>query len=313
MYLIISSYIADLIFGDPEWLPHPVRGMGYLINTFDNRLNNRNDDVWIKRVKGMIMTFFVIGISGCLAYLFIKSIRGLSPFFGHIVCIYLGYITLSVRDLFVKAKTIFKKLEANSLVEARFELSKIVGRDTQNLSEEKIIKAVIESIAESTNDGIIAPLFYLILGGPVSAVVYKAINTLDSMVGYKNERYIHFGWFPAKLDDAVNFLPARITGLLISMSSLILRKNFKDSFKTMFKDGRNHPSPNSGISEASMAGALGIKLGGPSTYQGKLSEKPYLGEDKLPTRSLLINDAMAISFVVSVLMMIVGVIVKWVI
>jgi adenosylcobinamide-phosphate synthase len=312
MFLLISSYIADLIFGDPEWLPHPIRGIGKLINLLD-RLLNRVDSFWISRIKGIILAFIVVGISGCFAYVFIKFSGKLNHFLGNLAWIYLGYTTLSVKDLFLKAKAILKKLMSNSLIEARLKLSQIVGRDTENLSEERIIKAAIESISENTNDGIIAPLFYLIIGGPVLAIVYKAINTLDSMVGYKNNRYRDFGWFSAKLDDVANFIPARITGFLIVVSSFVLRKNFKDSFRIMLRDGKKHPSPNSGVSEAAMAGALGIKLGGPSTYQRRLSEKPYLGEDKFPTAPLLINYALAISFVASFLMVLLGVLVKWVI
>jgi adenosylcobinamide-phosphate synthase len=312
MFLLISSYIADLIFGDPEKLPHPVRWMGKLINLLDERLN-KGDALWVGRIKGIILAFVVVGISGCFAYILLKSARKINPFFGNLVWVYLGYTTISVKDLFVKARAILEKLVSNSIVEARFKLSHIVGRDTQDLSEERIIKATIESIAENTNDGIIAPLFYLILGGPVLAITYKAINTLDSMVGYKNERYIHFGWFSAKLDDVANFLPACITGLLIPVSSFLLRKNFKDSLKIMLKDGKKHPSPNSGISEAAMAGALGIKLGGSSTYQGKLSEKPYIGGSKRLTEPLLINEALAVSFMSSLLMVFIGVLAKWVI
>lgn len=309
MFLIASSYIADLIFGDPEWFPHPVRGMSKLINVLDRRLNKR-DTLLRGRRKGMALTFAVVGLSGCLAYLCITFASKLNSFLGNLVWVYLGYTTLSIKDLFLKSKAVLAKLEANSLEEARIKLSQIVGRDTQNLSEDKIVKATIESIAESTNDGIIAPLFYLILGGPVLAIIYKAINTLDSMVGYKNERYIHFGWFSAKLDDVANFLPARITGLLITVSSFVLRKSFKDSFKIMLRDGKKHSSPNSGISEAAMAGALGIKLGGPCTYQGELADKPYLGEDRQPTKPLLIKEAMAVSFASSLLMVLLGVLIK---
>ncbi len=310
MVLIVSSYIADLIFGDPQWLPHPVRGTGKVIEWLD-RMLNKKDTLWMGRLKGIILAFIVIGISGFLAYLFITTAGKLHPLVGNLAWVYLGYTALSVKDLFLKSKAVLEKIEANSLAEARIKLSQIVGRDTQNLSEDKIVKAAIESIAESTNDGIVAPLFYLILGGPVLAIIYKAINTLDSMVGYKNERYIHFGWFSAKLDDIANFLPARISGLLIPASSFILRKNFRDSFKIMLRDGRKHPSPNSGISEAAMAGALGIRLGGPSTYHGELQDKPYIGEDKVARRSLLINEALGISFVASLLMILIGVLVKW--
>lgn len=311
MPLLVFSYVADLILGDLEWFPHPVRGMGKLITIFDNLLRGRGAK-WIERTKGIILVVAVIALSVYFAHLFICLFRKFNPFLGSLVCIYLGYVTLSIKDLRVKAKAILKEVEKGAIVEARKQLSKIVGRDTQDLNEEKIIVATVESIAENTNDGIVAPLFYLILGGPILAIAYKAVNTIDSMVGYKNERYINFGWFSAKLDDVMNFIPARITGFLVSLSSFILRQNFKDSFTIMCRDGKRHPSPNSGISEAAMAGALGVKLGGPSLYQGKISAKPYLGEAKRPVESSCISEALTISFVSSLLMVSVGALLKWI-
>jgi adenosylcobinamide-phosphate synthase len=312
VFLLISSYIADLIFGDPEWFPHPVRWMGRLINLLDKGLNKKGA-FWIRRIKGAVLAFAVIGISAYSAYLLLELSKRLNPFLHYMAWIYIGYTTISVKDLQVKAKAVYKELEKDDILKARKKLSRIVGRDTQELSEDEIKRATIESVAESTNDGIVAPLFYLILGGPVLAVAYKAINTLDSMVGYKNDKYIDFGWFSARLDDVANFIPARISGFLISISSFILGKGFKDSFKTMLIDGKNHPSPNSGISEAAMAGALGIRIGGGAFYQGKFVEKQYIGEDRRKVDAFLINEALKISFVTSVLMLIIGVLFKWLI
>lgn len=312
MLLLISSYILDLLFGDPEWLPHPVRGMGSLVGFLDSKLRS-NSGKWRERIKGIIATFVVVGTSASLAYLFIRLSKRTHPYLADVAEIYLGYTCLSIKDLQVKAKEILQALRKNFLVEARQNLSKIVGRNTRDLPKDKIISATIESIAEGTNDGIIAPLFYLILGGPVLAIIYKAINTLDSMVGYKNERYIHFGWFSARLDDIANSIPSRISGFLISISSLISGKNFKDALWIMLRDGNKHPSPNSGISEAAMAGALGIKLGGPSTYEGRLCIKPYIGEDKGSLQLSLIEDALTIAFISSILMLSIGVGLRWVI
>ncbi len=177
-----------------------------------------------------------------------------------------------------------------------------------------MVTAAVESIAENTNDGIIASLFYLILGGPVLAITYKAINTLDSMVGYKNDKYIHFGWASARLDDVANFTPARITGILIALSSAILRfslSNFYSSLRTMLLDGGKHPSPNSGVPEAAMAGALGIRLGGPSTYQDRQVVKPFIGEEKRKIEPHLIKKALDISLLTSMLMILTGVVLKW--
>ncbi|MBU0701875.1 adenosylcobinamide-phosphate synthase CbiB [bacterium] len=306
--LIAFSYIADLIFGDPEWFPHPVRGMGKLISLLDRKLKGKSS-WWVERVKGGVLAFLVLGISTSLAYLFLTLASYLHPYLWNLAWVCLGWTTISIKDLRVKAKAILQELEKDSLLTARKNLSKIVGRDTQNLDKKGIITASIESIAESTCDGIVTPLFYLILGGPVLAIAYKAINTLDSMVGYKNENYLHFGWFSARLDDAANFIPARISGFLICVASFILRNGFSLSFKTMLRDGKKHCSPNSGISEAAMAGALGIRLGGNCFYQGELCEKPFIGEAKKEVILELINRALTISLISSLLILIIGVVV----
>jgi adenosylcobinamide-phosphate synthase len=313
MFLLISCYIADLFFGDPEWFPHPVRWMGKLVNLLDKGLNKKGE-FWIKkRIKGVLLALLITGISACSAYLLLELSRRLNLFLYYLAWVYMGYTTISIRDLQIKARAIYKELERGDIFKARKELSRIVGRDTQDLSGDEIKRATIESIAESTNDGIVAPLFYLILGGPVLAVAYKAINTLDSMVGYKNDKYLDFGWFSARLDDVANYIPARISGFLISISSFILGKGFRNAYKTMLKDGRRHSSPNSGISEAAMAGALGIRLGGGAFYQGKFVEKQYIGKDIKKVDIFLINEALKISFVTSFLMLITGVLFKWLI
>lgn len=277
--LILIS-VLDLVIGDPEWFPHPVRGIGKLVAFFDKVLRG-------SRLEGIITALVTIGVTFVFAYLFVSS-------FGYLAWIYLGYVCISIRDLRVKARDIYLELKRWDISKARQKLSKIVGRDTKELPKEKIITAAVESIAESTNDGIIAPLFYLALGGPVLGIVYKAINTLDSMIGHKDGRYLHFGWFSARLDDIANYIPARICGVLISIAG-------GKGFRIMIRDGRKHPSPNSGISEAAMAGALGIRLGGPSYYQGELIEKPYIGEDKRQVDACLLKEALRISLVASLL------------
>jgi len=309
---IVSAYLADLVFGDPEWLPHPVRGVGALINMLDKKLRG-NTTVFAERLKGAIAALLVVATSGLLAYFLIRIAVNINPILGSLVWVFLAYTSLSVRDLSVKIGSITDALKKNDIPEARRRLSKIVGRDTSALTSEKITTAAVESIAESTNDGIVAPLFYLVLGGPVLAIIYKSVNTLDSMLGYKNEKYLHFGWFSAKMDDVLNFIPARITGLLIALSSFIMGKGFESSFRTMLRDGRKHPSPNSGVSEAAMAGALGIRLGGESTYGGKVSIKPYIGESKKTVKPQLIREALAIGFVSSLIMVLAGAFIRWVI
>ncbi|MFH1199231.1 MAG: adenosylcobinamide-phosphate synthase CbiB [Candidatus Omnitrophota bacterium] len=347
--LIIFSYIADLIFGDPEWLPHPVRIMGALINFLDKHLNKSEEsslclceeerflattkqsfiklkrllrrlrllamtplvNLWQGRIRGIILVVIVVGISTLMTRALIIYAQKINIFLGAAVYIYFGYASLAVKDLRCKASAVLKGLKAGSLEEARLKLSFIVGRDTQNLSEEKIAQATIESVAENTSDGIVAPLFYLFLGGPVLAISYKAVNTLDSMVGYKNKRYKDFGWCAAKLDDLANFIPARLTGILIAISSFITGKDFKRSFKIMLRDGRNHDSPNSGISEAAMAGAINVQLGGPSVYHGEIENKPYIGDNINILQPELISPALRISFIVSLLVILLGIGARW--
>lgn len=310
--LLVTSYISDLVFGDPEWLPHPARLMGKLISSLDNLLKRRND-VWIDRIKGAILSITVIGSSALISYALLKFSMKANPYLGAVIWVYLAYTTISVRDLHVKTGAVYKGLASGSLERARRELAKIVGRDTKDLDKDRVARAAIESIAESTNDGIIAPLFYLFLGGPVLAIAYKAVSTLDSMIGYKNEKYTHVGWFSAKLDDAANYVPARIAGFLIALSSFFCGKDAVRSFKVLVRDGRKHPSPNSGLPEAAMAGALGIRLGGASYYGGELHEKPYIGGDEKPMEISFINEAMLISFISSLIMLSSGVIIRWLI
>ncbi len=267
----------------------------------------------MERIKGVFLAIFVVSVAVGISYGILKFSKMLNPFFGEVIWVYLAYTTLAIRDLRVKGKAVLRELDAGSIKEARFQLSKIVGRDTQNLNEEEIAKAVVESVAESVNDGIIAPLFYLILGGPVLAMAYKSVNTLDSMVGYNNEKYRNFGWFSARLDDFLNYVPARISGLLIAVSSGVYNKNFAVSFRIMIRDGKNHTSPNSGVPEGAMAGALGIRLGGASNYFGKTVQKPYIGEEKNGIKSALIGQALDISFIASLLMLLAGVAYKWLI
>lgn len=313
MLLLIWAYVADLVFGDPEQFPHPVRFIGKFIELLEGSLRAKRSTRIIERIKGIILALLVIGMTCTFGYLFITTFKKINLFLGNLAWIYLGYTTLSIKDLRVKAKGVYRALKKDAICAAQKELSKIVGRDTQNLDTDRIIIATLESIAENINDGIVAPFFYLILGGPILAISYKAINTLDSMVGYRNEKYLDFGWFSAGLDDIANFIPARISGFLISVSSFILGKGFSDSFKTMLRDGKKHPSPNSGISEAAMAGALGIRLGGAWSYQGELSIRPYLGEEKRVLQLSFISEALTISLITSILMVSIGAILKWII
>jgi adenosylcobinamide-phosphate synthase len=312
MPLILYSYIADLIFGDPRWFPHPVKGIGKLIRFFEKVLESKNNNL-IDRIKGILLVTSVVGICGGCAYLFIHCLSKINFFWENFAWIFLAYTTLATRDLIHHARAVLKNIKNNHIERARQKLSLMVGRDTKSLSKEQIITSTIETIAENTSDGIIAPLFYLFIGGPILAICYKAVNTLDSMIGYKNEKYIHLGWFAAKLDDVMNFFPARITGILIIAASFILRKDTKNAFRIMIRDGQKHPSPNSAITEAAMAGALGTKLGGPRFYQGNVSNYSYIGEEKRTITSSLIGESLLISFLASFLMLLGEILLQWII
>lgn len=303
--MIFVSYIADLVFGDPQWFPHPVRLMGRLISFFHRKLSG-SAHKGIERFWGALTTISVVGISGICAYTIIELAGRIHPLAGKISWVFLAYTTLATKDLAVHANAVWKEVMKGNIEEARQKLSLIVGRDTQELSEKGIVLATIETVAENTTDGIIAPLFYLFLGGPVLAVMFKAVSTLDSMIGHKDEKYLYFGWCAARTDEVANYLPARIAGVLIPLAALVCGKDAKGAFRIMLKDGKN----NSAVAEAAMAGALGVRLAGPCSYQGRAVEYPYLGEEKKPISSYLIKEAIVISVISSLLMLVIGIVVQ---
>ncbi|MFH0796521.1 MAG: adenosylcobinamide-phosphate synthase CbiB [Candidatus Omnitrophota bacterium] len=309
VWLVPVSFLADLLFGDPEGFPHPVRGIGKMIFVLERKLLGTQKEKR-KRINGVFLFFLVTGTVGSGTYLALKLSAKLHPLLGTLCWIYFGYTALAIKDLSVKAGAVRKKLETGSINEARQELSRIVGRDTESLDREQIITATVESIAESTNDGIVAPLFYLFIAGPVGAMVYKAVNTLDSMVGHQDEKYREFGWFSARADDVANFIPARISGFIIAVSAFVAQGNILYSLRITFRDGPKHSSPNSGISEAAMAGALGISLGGPAWYAGEFSPRPYLGETRRTVTAERIREALDISLFASFLALILGILIQ---
>jgi adenosylcobinamide-phosphate synthase len=229
-----------------------------------------------------LLLLLTVGITVGTALLLLKVAYAVSTYAGHAFSVVLAWSCLAARSLHRESKLVADALISGDLAEARRYLSYIVGRDTENLDEEEIWRAVVETVAENTSDGVIAPLFYLMIGGPVLGLAYKAVNTLDSMVGYKNERYLLFGRASARFDDFVNYIPARLTGLLVVLAAPFLGLPAKQSWRIMARDGRNHSSPNSGIPEASVAGALGVRLGGTNLYGGVPVEKPTIGDPFTP-------------------------------
>lgn len=284
--VLVLAFLLDLAIGDPRWLPHPVRIIGRAITKTEILL--RGSKVKLEeKFKGILLVSIITGLTFGITWLIVYAIsivnkNDLLLFCSSAFLIYLTSTTIAVRELINSASVVIESVKNKDINSARKDLSMIVGRDTANLSEKGILKATIETLSENLSDGIIAPLFYLAIGGLPLAMAYKAVNTLDSMVGYKNERYRDFGWASARLDDILNYIPARISGILIVIASFFVFRSLLTahcSLKTMIQDGRKHLSPNAGVPESAIAGALGVRLGGPATYNGIMIHKPFIGKE----------------------------------
>ena len=253
--------------------------MGKLITVLEKVLRRlvRNE-----RLGGVLLLIMTVGITCLLTVALLATAYAVSPFMGLAIAVLLSWSSLAARSLHRESRLVADALCRGDLATARRYLSNIVGRDTAGLSEPEIWRATVETVAENTSDGVIAPLFYLIIGGPTLALAYKAVNTLDSMVGYRNERYKSFGRASARCDDLANFMPARLTGLLMVAVAPLFGFPPGNAWRIMRRDGRNHSSPNSGIPEAAVAGALGVRLGGASVYSGTRVEKPTIGDPLKP-------------------------------
>jgi len=267
------GFLLDQLLGDPPHWPHPVRWIGRLIQQLEPLLRR----IFPERLSGIFLLLVVTAMTGGLTW-GVLELAGLAhPWLRTAVAALLVYQGLAARSLATETRAILVPCATDDWIEARRRLSGIVGRDTDRLPPQEIYRACIETIAENTTDGVVAPLFYAALAGPVGLWVYKAINTLDSMVGYRNARYVRFGWASARADDLANFLPARLTFLLLTLAALAIGRSALAALRVGWRDGRKHPSPNAAWSEATMAGLLAVQLGGPSTYLGVPSEKPLLG------------------------------------
>ncbi len=290
--MIYLAVVLDFLVGDPENLFHPVRLMGRIIESEERLLRRLFKSPRGLRLAGLIMVLVNILLS-LLASLGILYLLG-PGLPASIFSLYLIFSSLAARNLYDEAMKV-KKALGDGLDAARYRLSFIVGRDTGELDDRGVVRATVETVAENTSDGVIAPLFYLMIFGPAGAITYKFINTMDSMVGYKNELYKDLGYYPAKLDDLVNLLPARLTGLLMLISSLGKYDSIR-AFKIMLRDRKNHLSPNAAYPEAAVAGLLGIRLGGPSLYRGKLVDKKSLGDEINSPEGGHIKEALMIMF-----------------
>ncbi len=275
---LLAVCALDGLLGDPRWLPHPVRLMGAFVNWCEPMVRSRFISGIGRRIGGSILVLFVAGTSFFVAWGVLEAAFLVHPWFGHLLWILLGYTTLAAKDLATHAWVVYSRLQAGSVNEARDAVAFMVGRDTDRLSEPEIARATIESVAESMSDGVIAPLLYLVIGGPPLALAYKAVNTLDSMIGHREAPYGDIGWASAKLDDLMNVIPARLSARLLVLSSCFHRAAIANVWRIYRRDCGKHASPNSGHPEAAMAGALGVRLGGSSVYQGVRVDRPQIGD-----------------------------------
>lgn len=275
---IVIGYILDLILGDPYSIPHPVVAIGKLVTFCTNRLLNENNTSYRKKINGLIMVLIVVLVSAFVPFCILYLVYSVHIYAGVIVESIMCWQILAAKSLKTESIKVEKALKENDIEKARYNVSMIVGRDTKELDAVGITKAAVETIAENSSDGVIAPLFYMLSGGAVLGFLYKGINTLDSMVGYKNDQYIDFGMAAARLDDIANFIPARISAFLMILSAFILRFDAKNAWRIFKRDRYKSTSPNSGQTEAACAGALGIELLGDAYYFGKLVKKPVVGD-----------------------------------
>lgn len=276
---VCIGFLLDLLLGDPRWLYHPVRIIGNGISLAEKMLRALFPKTKKgERIAGGVLVLIITGFSVVLPLGILYLGYRWNFWLGLAVETFMCYQLLAARSLRDESKKVYDALKTGDMEKSRHAVSMIVGRDTRSLTEEGVTKAAVETVAENTSDGIIAPLFYMMIGGAVGGFAYKAINTMDSMVGYKNEKYQYFGTAAALLDDVVNYIPARISGWLMILAAYLLNMNGKNAKKIYLRDRTQHASPNSAHTEAVMAGALEIQLAGDAWYFGELHKKPYIGD-----------------------------------
>ncbi len=310
VYAVILGFLLDILLGDPVWLYHPVRLIGHAITWTEKGLrriflyhidNNR----MAERIAGGLMVVMIIVVSAGIPWGILYLVSKYSKILAFLIEIWMCYQILAARSLYCESMKVFYCLKAGDTKGARRAVSMIVGRDTKSLDDAGITRAAVETVAENTSDGVIAPMFYLVIGGPVLGFVYKAINTMDSMVGYKNEKYRYFGTAAAKLDDLVNFIPARLSALIMILASWFCRMDYKNAWHIFKRDRYQHASPNSAQTEAVMAGALDLKLAGDAWYFGKLHKKPSIGDDLRKIEAADIKRANILMYMTAVLSLVI--------
>lgn len=293
MFDLLWAVVLDLVLGDPHWLPHPVRLMGLFIAAEDRFVRKCTHSRRGLRFGGFLIVIFNLALTFLVPYLLLHSLRSY-PIIYHLVHITLLYTCIAARCLRDEAIRVYRALESGLDV-ARDRLQYIIGRDTAHLNESEIVRATVETVAENTADGVVAPLLYAMIEGAPLALAYKMINTMDSMLGYLHEEYRDLGFFAAKTDDAANYVPARLTGFLMLLSS-VFRFRVHEGFRIMIRDRRNHKSPNCAYPEGAVAGLLGVQLGGDNVYFGEVVHKPTIGDPHKPLMRHDIPRAIEILF-----------------
>lgn len=310
--ICILACLADLILGDPAGLYHPVRGIGFLITELEKLLYKAaGGNPRLLVTAGGVLWVLVCGITTAAAAGLLILAGKIHPYLAFALEVFWCYQLLAATSLRKESMKVYEKLREESLPGARQAVSMIVGRDTKALTEEGVIKAAVETVAENTSDGVIAPLFYMLICGAPLAFLYKAVNTMDSMIGYKNDRYLYFGKAAAKMDDVFNFIPARISAVLMIAAAFLCGFDGKNAWKIYRRDRRNHASPNAAQTEAVCAGALGVQLAGNAFYFGKLYEKPTIGDPLRPICREDIPAACRLMYAAAGLMLAAGIGIRW--
>ncbi len=279
---LTGAYVLDLLLGDPRFLPHPVVLMGRATLILEQAARRFARSAASQLAAGALIVIVLVGSAAAAGWLLLEAAARVSPAGELLLAVILGWTTLATRSLLEHGAAVTRALEAGDLVRAREQVARIVGRDTEALDESGVARAVIETVAESSCDGVVAPLFYLAVGGPALALAYKAVNTLDSMLGHREPPYLYLGRAAARLDDLANLLPSRLTALGICLAAFSTGRSAPSAWRTWRRDGRKHESPNAGHPEAAMAGALGVRLGGANRYDGQPVERPLLGGEFPP-------------------------------
>jgi adenosylcobinamide-phosphate synthase len=306
-WIVLAAVVLDLILGDPGWLPHPVVGMGRVITLGEKTVRRLTSSPRGLKLGGLLLSLILVFGTYWFFWALIRIGYQVNHYLGLGLSVLVMSQALAVNSLYKHATAVFIPLKEGNLSQARQALSRIVGRDTDHLDEREIVRGTVETVAENTVDGITAPLFFGFLGGPPLAMAYKAISTLDSMLGYKNEKYLHLGWAGARLDDAANYIPARLTAVLYLISAPFTPGGLRGVLGTIRKDAGRHPSPNSGIPEAATAGALQVQLGGTNYYGGARSERALIGQDKKVLSREYIRHSLALMLAVSLEAVVLGV------